>query len=354
MGKNRVDHIKDEDFTIDEFDQRHTGLKSKATFSLSEIDRTFKRGLPVTEIYVEEGHNHRKKFDPEVLRELADSIAQNGLIEPIVLIHTPGDERVNYLLCAGERRFRAIRDILKLETISDAMVWDNRAYAKRKVIAIQENEQREDITLAEKVFGYAAAIAESYADLATQGEKIEAFSTESGIPKRTVRSAMIIADAANDSTYVRELVENEYVKDLATIESISKALVTADTPKRKAKVLDFIEHLKKNNLIGNIREQAAKLSKYAKDGGTAPKIQTKDGASKNNAGEPSSKPKHATPTKVLKVSASQLNNFHDKIVTMENQPDAEWIESAKNVIKALSNSIEKFGTASEKEPTEAE
>ena len=51
------------------------------------------------------GNRQRKEFKPEEITKLADSISQNGLIQPLV-IRREGD---NLLLVAGERRLRALQ-----------------------------------------------------------------------------------------------------------------------------------------------------------------------------------------------------------------------------------------------------
>lgn len=47
----------------------------------------------------------RKEFDPEQLSELAESIKEHGLIQPIVLRKITADQ---YVVIAGERRLRAV------------------------------------------------------------------------------------------------------------------------------------------------------------------------------------------------------------------------------------------------------
>ena len=80
----------------------------------------------------------RKNFDEKSLKELAVSIKQHGIIQPLILKKV--DER--YVIVAGERRFRAAR-IAGLKSVP-AIVKD---YNKREVseIAIIENLQREDL-----------------------------------------------------------------------------------------------------------------------------------------------------------------------------------------------------------------
>ena len=79
----------------------------------------------------------RKTFDPKALRELADSIKQHGLIQPIVAREN-GDG--GYTIVAGERRFRAVRS-LGLEKVSVLVIEDGMT----DELALVENVQREDL-----------------------------------------------------------------------------------------------------------------------------------------------------------------------------------------------------------------
>ncbi len=88
----------------------------------------------------------RKNFDEEKLRELADSIEQHGLIQPVVL--RKADR--GYEIVAGERRYRAARLIgLKelpciVKTLTDE---------ENMLLAIIENMQREDLNPIEEAEG---------------------------------------------------------------------------------------------------------------------------------------------------------------------------------------------------------
>jgi ParB family chromosome partitioning protein len=80
----------------------------------------------------------RKFFDEESLGELAKSIKEHGLIQPIVVVKR--DDR--FLLLAGERRLRATK-IAKLPTIK-AIIADIREQKMRE-LALIENIQRENL-----------------------------------------------------------------------------------------------------------------------------------------------------------------------------------------------------------------
>lgn len=90
----------------------------------------------------------RKHFDPEALAELAASIAQHGILQPVV-VKRDGDA---YLIMAGERRYRAAQ--LAGLTVIPAVVRSDDPLE----IAIIENVQREDLSPLEEAEGLGALI----------------------------------------------------------------------------------------------------------------------------------------------------------------------------------------------------
>ena len=89
----------------------------------------------------------RKNFDEESLNELADSIRQHGLIQPLVL-RKLGDK---YEIIAGERRFKAA-NIIGLKTVPSIVMEINDADSAE--IALVENIQRKDLTAIEEAKSY--------------------------------------------------------------------------------------------------------------------------------------------------------------------------------------------------------
>jgi ParB family chromosome partitioning protein len=90
----------------------------------------------------------RKRFGETELRELADSIREHGIIEPII---AEADGEGRYTIVAGERRFRAA----KLAGLTEAPVIV-RAYSanERMIITLIENVQRSDLNPIEEAEGY--------------------------------------------------------------------------------------------------------------------------------------------------------------------------------------------------------
>ena len=93
--------------------------------------------IPVHKI-IKNKHQPRKVFKEQEIKDLADSIAQNGQIAPVV-VRESGNQ---YELIVGERRWRATQ-LLNKETISAIIVdVDEKTSA---VMSIVENVQREDL-----------------------------------------------------------------------------------------------------------------------------------------------------------------------------------------------------------------
>lgn len=94
----------------------------------------------------------RKHFPPASLAELADSIARDGLLQPVLVRRTPADR---YEIIAGERRFRAAK-LAGLTEIPVIVLEADDATAAR--VALVENLQREDLNPLEEAAAYEALI----------------------------------------------------------------------------------------------------------------------------------------------------------------------------------------------------
>ncbi len=92
----------------------------------------------------------RKHFDEDALSELADSIAQHGVLQPLLVRPLIGG---GYQLIAGERRWRASR-IAGLTQVP--VVIKELSDTEAAVISLIENLQREDLNPVEEAFGFAS------------------------------------------------------------------------------------------------------------------------------------------------------------------------------------------------------
>ena len=108
--------------------------------------------LPISEIKPNKGQP-RKTFRPEELAELADSIKQNGILQPL-LVRKRGS---GYEIVAGERRYQAAKAAglsevpVVIREISDDEVFK---------LALIENLQRSDLSPLEEAQGYRQLIKE--------------------------------------------------------------------------------------------------------------------------------------------------------------------------------------------------
>ena len=94
----------------------------------------------------------REVFDEDALRELAESISQYGLIQPIVARKLPSGY---YQIIAGERRWRASRLAGLTEVPVRVIEADDRTTAE---LALVENLQRENLNPIEEAKGYKTLI----------------------------------------------------------------------------------------------------------------------------------------------------------------------------------------------------
>jgi ParB family chromosome partitioning protein len=90
----------------------------------------------------------RKVFEPTALRELADSIKEHGVIQPLVVTRTP----VGYEIVVGERRFRASQ-LAGMERVP-AIIKEAMVDQTKLEVALIENIQRQELNPIEEAQAY--------------------------------------------------------------------------------------------------------------------------------------------------------------------------------------------------------
>lgn len=105
------------------------------------------RNIPIDEIYPNP-HQPRLEFNQTELNELAESIRQNGIIQPIIVRQSP---ILGYELIAGERRLRASK-LAHLKTIPAIIKHISTEDSMKQ--AIIENLQRSDLNPIEEAKAY--------------------------------------------------------------------------------------------------------------------------------------------------------------------------------------------------------
>ncbi len=93
-------------------------------------------------------HQPRTEFDKDALQELADSIKEHGVIQPVLAEKAEGG---NYYIIAGERRTRAAK-LAGLKKIPVRI--QSFSEEKKLEVALIENIQREDLNALEEALAY--------------------------------------------------------------------------------------------------------------------------------------------------------------------------------------------------------
>jgi ParB family chromosome partitioning protein len=122
----------------------------------------------------------RKDFDPSELADLANSIRDNGLLQPLLVRPGPGGGQ-DWELVAGERRLRAVAQLGWSEVPAWVKEVDDRTLL---VLALVENLQREALGPLEEAEGY-RVLSDSFG--LTQGEIAEAVGKDRSTVANTLR-----------------------------------------------------------------------------------------------------------------------------------------------------------------------
>ena len=183
------------DLIDEEFDPTAESDKRESKLLEVEIDKV-----------VRDENQPRKSFSEESLAELASSIKQHGILQPLVLI----EEGEKYVIIAGERRWRAAKmaGLLKVPAIVRTEDSQNRLE-----LSIIENAQREDLNPIE--------LATAYAKLKTQfNMSVKEIAERVGKSEPSVMNTMRLLNLPDDAK--KAMVEHELS------EGVMRPLITAE------------------------------------------------------------------------------------------------------------------------------
>lgn len=151
LGRGLSNLIPTDDTTEDVSTKTSKQTKT-GTVTKTEVVKKVEQTLNINRI--EPNKNQpRKEFNEDALQELADSIKQFGVIEPLVVVKRKG----YYELIAGERRWRAARLAGLKEVPVVIKDYDDQQIVE---IALIENIQREDLNPIEEAHAYERLIQE--------------------------------------------------------------------------------------------------------------------------------------------------------------------------------------------------
>ncbi len=190
-------------------------VQPKKEKKYKEIDKVVE--LNITEI--EPMLNQpRKIFDKEKLDELADSIKEHGVLQPILVVK---DEN-GYTIVAGERRWRAAKKAGLKEI--PAIIKDY-TDGKKKQVALIENIQREDLNIVE--------IARAIKELM----EIDGY-TQSEVAKITGKSLPTVSNITRLLKLPDEILE--YILDGKLVEGQARALLAIDNRDKQIEIAQKI------------------------------------------------------------------------------------------------------------------
>ena len=160
----------------------------------------------------------RKIFDKEKLDELTESIKENGVIQPILVVKDDN----GYTIVAGERRWRAAKNAGLKEI--PAIIKDY-TDGKKKQVALIENIQREDLNIIE--------IARAIKELM----EIDGY-TQSEVAKITGKSLPTISNIMRLLRLPDKILD--YLLNGKLVEGQARALLALDDEKKQIEIADKI------------------------------------------------------------------------------------------------------------------
>ena len=204
------------------------GLDALFGPEMTEEEGSSDRLLPLSSIEPRAGQP-RGRFEEESLRDLAASIAQHGLIQPILVRALPSGY---YQIIAGERRWRASRIAGLTEVPVRVLKVDDRAADE---IALIENLQREDLNPMEEARGYQKLISDYNLTQEETARSVGKSRTAVTNSLRLLRLCPAVSELVEEgklsSGHARALlaVEQEELQKKAAEEVVAKALSVRKT-----------------------------------------------------------------------------------------------------------------------------
>ncbi|MDF2684992.1 MAG: spo0J [Clostridia bacterium] len=184
----------------------------------------------------------RKYFDKEKLDELARSLSEHGLLQPLIV--RPTEDNNRYTRISGERRWRAARMAGLLEVSVLIKDIDDKSALE---IGLIENLQREDLNIIEEAKGYKSLLNDY--DL-----------TQEEISKRVGKSRPVIANALRILALPDEIIKLIEKGELTA--GHARAMLPLMEKFDTKKLLEIAEQIINKNLtVRDLENMAKKIEK---------------------------------------------------------------------------------------------
>ena len=178
----------------------------------------------------------RKDFDQTALQELANSIKEKGILQPI-LVEKTGDK---YLIIAGERRYRAT---LMAHLTQVPIITGHFSKQEKLEIALIENIQRKDLTPIEEALAYEALMKNSNLNQDELAKKV-------GKNRSTIANSLRLLKLSDQM--------KEAVSRGTLTAGHARAILSVDSKENQQKLFEAIE--KKDLSVREAEAMAAKLN----------------------------------------------------------------------------------------------
>ena len=240
LGRGLEELFNIEDINYDKMEEKI--METADEEEIREIPRNKLRVNP---------YQPRKTFNQESLQELAESIKEHGVIQPIIVKKSIKD----YEIVAGERRFRASR-LAGKETIP--AIVKNFTDEQMMEIAVLENLQRENLNSIEEALAYETLMKNLNL-------------TQEQLSKRVGKSRSYITNILGLLTLPEE------VKELVKQEKITTSHArTLSKLEDKEKILDLANKIINENLNVRQVEETTTEEEFTKKVKQTPKIKNKE------------------------------------------------------------------------------
>lgn len=244
----------------------------------SEESKTLEKEIDIN-LIEPNGEQPRKKFDETALLELADSIREHGIVQPI-LVRKDGN---SHIIIAGERRWRAakIAGLSKLPVIIKEYE-DRQAFE----IALVENLQRENLNPIEeaqsynrlinefglnqeqaaKKVGKSRSVVANALRLLKLDERVQTFVTENKLSNGHARTLLALEDKEKQFELAERIIE----EGLSVRQTEALVKQEADKTVKKEKIVEpplySVEYSKMEEMLKNLLGTKVKLTTGKKRG----------------------------------------------------------------------------------------
>jgi ParB family chromosome partitioning protein len=201
---------------------RKTGLGRGLEALIPGGERSSEAGLVTLRIeqIVPNPHQPRERFDPEELRELAESIREHGVLQPLIV--TESELPDQYILIAGQRRLMAANQA-GLERVP--VLIREASDLERLQLALIENVQRADLSPLEAAEAY-RQLAE---DFGLSHEEISRSVAKSRVSVTNTMRLLKLPESVKKALAERQISEGH-----------ARALLSLSSPQAQAAVLQTI------------------------------------------------------------------------------------------------------------------